>query len=310
MIFKGIKSSVFALSLTLVACSGRINRNPDGKRYDLSLRLFAGGRYYYTISNEANTVVKVNGKEVKIDKKTELGLIYEFENDSLGNKLKITYDKLRVAYQGNGETKYIDIADTGQDADPTSKLLSGIRGASFVVIIDRTGDLVRIDGSNELLDRIMSSMNTNDANAKKLMRETISGWIGEDFIKSNIQRSFKLFPDTAVRINDVWTKNITPAGATKSQALTTCSLKEVNDDIAEVVMKSDVAEPNGKMTVMGHPVGSNLKGTEDGILYADLKTGLLTKGETSSQMTGTFSVMGVDVPVTVNVKGKIEGKRI
>jgi hypothetical protein len=63
MMFKGMKWSVFALSLIFVACSGRVGRDRDGKKYDLSLRLFAGGRYYYTISNEVNTVIQVNGKE-------------------------------------------------------------------------------------------------------------------------------------------------------------------------------------------------------------------------------------------------------
>ena len=296
------------IPLIFMACKGA-NHQKD-RKYLISRHLSAGGRYYFTIVNDTKTRIEVDGKETETSKWTEFGLIYEVVKDPSGNKLRVTYDKLHVKLQGNGEAKDIDIDNAGAGSDRVNKLLSNIKGASFLVTMKDNGEVERVDSVNELLDKIVAALNTNDVNARKLLRQTISGWIGEDAVKANLEQAFNVFPDTAVYVDDKWTRRSQAGGDIRTNALTTFSLKSVNGNIAEVTTKSEIDEQNRATELMGYNVNSSLKGEEEGSFYTDMTTGLLTKGATTASMSGTFTIMGREVPVKVSVKGKMEGKRL
>ena len=311
----GIKSvlllSAFA-SLCIFSCKSRGGRHHSAtdKKYHLSLHLPPGSKYYYTITNQMQTVAEANGKSVNNNNQSEIGLIYEVLNNAADTiLLKVTYDKLNFNLKSNNQEQQMDASNSIHTLDPVEKLLGTIRGKSIQITLTEKGDIVNVSGTKEITDTILKAVNAQDAYIKNTLRDQMAKLVGDEFIRNNLQYQFRFFPDTAIYIGDSWSKAASPTSEIKTDAVTKYTLADVNGNTAEVAAASEMSG-SSTTTLMGSEVQANLEGTQKGTYEADITTGLLMKGKSTTSMEGIIQLMGREVPVKIVISKQMATKKL
>jgi len=282
----------------------------NDNKYHAKLSISSGAKYYYTITNKAQTNLSLNDKKVETTKNSEIGLVYEVLRDSTGDQaLKITYDKLHIAIKNGNSEQEMDAANPNP-FDLTGKLLASIKGSSVFVTLNSKGDILQVTGDKQISDKILSSLNTTDAKTRATVEQQLSKLAGEDFIKNNLAQGFKLFPDTAVYVGDSWTRKNPGSSDIKLDGTTTYTLVSVDNNIAKVETVSEIDNAGNTTKLMGYDVSTNIKGSQKGEFSADMQTGLVTHGLSMLSIKGTIQVLGKEVPATIKVTKEITGTKI
>jgi hypothetical protein len=303
--------SFLCLSPFLFSCKNSDQHHaPSDKKYQFGLHLTAGEKYYYNINTETQTKLEVNSKKVDNNKSSEIGLIYEVLKDSADTVLvKITYDQLRINVKNNNNEKELDASNGQGSLNPGEKIFSTLKGSSIMVALNKKGDVLQVTGSQEIVDKLLVAMNTRDVNTKKMLQEQLSNFIGEEFIKNNLGQSLKLFPDTAVYIGDTWSRKNVISADLHSEALINYTLTSVKNNMAEVQTGSEISN-NSNTNVMGIYAATKIEGKQEGRFEADINTGLLLTGQSTTSMDGTIQTMGKEIPITIKITKHITGKKI
>lgn len=293
----------------LFSCKNTIHHSPNNK-YQFALHLTTGAKYYFNINTETVSKVSVNGKDVETNNKSEAGLIYEVVNSTPDSiQIKLTYDQMKFALKNKAGEKEIDAANAGHSFDDLEKQLAAVKGASMNITLNKKGDILQVTGGNEIIDKLMAATNTRDKAIQVRSREGLNKLIGDDFVRNNLARPFKLFPDTTVSVGDTWKmKNMLPSEI-KTDALTTCTLDDIAGNLAKVDAVSEI-NTNDKTTVMGSEVAANTKGTQEGHFETDITTGLMMNGTSITSMEGSFQLMGRVIPLDLKITKTITGKKI
>lgn len=310
-----IFNSKTLLSLYIISfiCILSCKNQPSHHTYLNRTELLQDSLYNYQISNEVNATIQYNDKKIETNNKSDVGLTYEIIKDSSTNYLlKITYDKLHVTLKDKeGEQEY-DASNGANSSDRVEKLLGRLNGSSIYVTMDKKGSILNVTGTKEISDKLLSDMQAEDEYTKKTIREQISQLVGERFVKNNLEQTFRLFPDTGMRVGDSWTQKSIQASDIPLEAVSKYTLTDVKNDIAVIESESEVTSTNNGTTgkVMGLDVASNLKGSQTGTYKVDLKSGMLLSSESNTTLEGSIQVLGREVPLQIEMKREVQGKKI
>jgi hypothetical protein len=85
------------------------------------------------------------------------------------------------------------------------------------------------------------------------------------------------------------------------------TLKTVEDGKAIVESAGHISTDSAASSIMGYQLNPNLKGEQKGEYEIDLKSGMMKSCNVSSQIEGTLEVIGREIPITVDIKIKMEG---
>ncbi|HEX3025335.1 MAG TPA: DUF6263 family protein [Chitinophagaceae bacterium] len=305
----------FLLFVQVISCKNdQQNKihSADEKKYRLKGQLPANAKYYFTIANETHIKLELEGKESGNINKSTVGLIYSVSKDSAGNfLLTVTYDSLHV-YSKNNDTEIdVDAANAAGSADPVEKLLGSIKGAALFVSMDKKGNIIGTKGYKELADKVLLSITATDDYTRKMMQNTLSKFIGEDFVKNNVTQMVNLFPDSAVYVGDSWTKSGNPSADIKIDMLTRYTLVALNNNIAEINAVSDIKNAADKPTeIMGYNIAVDLKGKDESNFTTDINTGITLKANSNTSIKGTVQMLGRDVPITITTKKEIKTRKL
>ncbi len=277
----------------------------------LSPQALASNEIYYTFKNEINTKIEFNDQKAAVTNKVKIGLLFEVLSDTGNNaQLRITYDKIHIALKDkNGEQEFNDNNPNG--TEPLSRMLSNLKGSSLLITTNPKGEILKVSGQKEIYDKILADLGGLDDASRVILQTQLSKLAGDEFVKNNVGRLFKLFPDTAVQVGDAWSSSEQQTTDLKFLIDTKNTLSSVNNGLAEVETESTItSDKNSSGTVMGYGVASNLKGEQTGTFAVDTATGMLMKGKTKASVEGTVQVMGRNIPITIEMKRTIEGKKL
>lgn len=301
-------SPFLCFSLVIFSCKN-IDHHDNSKKYHFDLHVSTGARYYFNINTETATKVSVMGKDMESVNESEIGLIYEVVNSTADSILvKVTYDKLHLGVKNKAGEQEINTDNAGHSFDKMEKQLGAVKGSSMNIVLNSKGDILRVEGGKEIADKLLSTT-TLDAATQNRNRELLDKFIGDEFVKNNLAREFKLFPDSAVAVGDTWQmKSILPAEL-KADAVTKFTFEDLTNKLATVKSAAEI-NTDSKTSVMGNEVTMNTKGKQEGHFETDALTGLLMNGQSTTTMEGNFLVMGKDVPVSIKVTKHITGKKM
>lgn len=169
--------------------------------------------------------------------------------------------------------------------------------------MDKNGRIRQIDGEDIINERILSSLTGEEPGLRKQVQEQLSLLVGEGFVKDNIQYAFSLFPDTAVRVGNSWSKQVSQKSVVPFQAETTIRLKKIVAGKAELTENTEI-RPGGHtpVNVMGQQISTDLTGAQTGNYEVDISTGLLINGTSNTSFKGEIGVLNRKVPVLIKMK--------
>jgi hypothetical protein len=286
---------------------GRNNATPD-KILQLKLRPMAGANYDYKVSNETKTEFDADNKTIESTNKTDYVVNYSINKDSSGNFLVgIRYKKIHIYQKKNDEESDLDADNTGESSDPVERMLGALKEARITATINPSGEVIKVSGYQQIPDQFLSQLNNIDPNAKMEAQKQWQQLIENNLVKKNIDRLFKMFPDSAVHIGDKWKMAYKEAGDINFAVKDFFTLKSVEDGKAIVESSGRISTDSSASTMMGYQVNSNLKGTQEGEYEIAIKTGMIENCEVKTALDGSLNVMGREIPVSINIKIKIRG---
>lgn len=306
-----VKYSMFFFLFFLFSCGS--SHNPSQNKYSPAIHLQKGDKFYYETSSETHTSAKIDGKVLEPVKKMEVGLIYEVINDAMDSiQLKIVYDKLHLIMKNDKEEQDITAKKSGETSDPAEMFFGGLLGNGVTVIMDKKGDVLRVDGYHELAGRTLDSLRLTDANLRENIRQQMNKMIGEDFLKQTLQAAFHIMPDSAIGIDDSWTKQGAQTDEVKAGMNTKFTVRSLDKNLARLDARSTFSEGHKEdsIDIMGYKVQAALEGEQKGHFDIDISTGMLMGAKSDLSLEGNLQVMGREVPVKITSERTIEAKKI
>lgn len=311
-----MRSNTFTILIILFFLSCKNDKkqhSPTDKKFQFGLHVTNNDtiKYYYTISNQTQTELEANGKKISTISKTDVGLIYAMVKDSTGNvQLTITYDSVHVYSKKNDIEKDMDAA-TGQNAiDPVERLLGNVLGAKMYITLSSKGKLLTINGNEELRNKLLQQMNFKDAYTQKTIQQQFSQLMGESFVKSNLEQTISLLPDSTIYIGDTWQTTSTQSGEMTMKLLNEYTLDALDNGIAKVNVASTIQTDSSTNKIMGYDVASNLKGKQKGIFEINASTGMVINSNTNTTIDGSIQIMGREIPIKITSEKKLVGRKM
>lgn len=158
----------------------------------------------------------------------------------------------------------------------------------------------------------MASLSEYDPTTISTIKEQVSKLAGVEFIKNNIEESFRIIPDTGVYIGDTWQRTNTQPGNIPFQMTSKYTLTALKDSIAEIEVESTVE----KVTNIKHQNSlpnntvTELNGKMEGFIQINKQTGVVEKNKSKTTIKGILNIMGREVPISIQIKKQILGRKI
>lgn len=267
--------------------------------------------YYYDVSSSVKSRSEIKDKKIESTGISNLGLIFHLAKDITGGmSVNITYDKLHVIMDNEGEHKDITAHKGDTVADPVERMLGNILGSELNVSLDKAGNIQKVSGSKELKGKILSAMSGADPAVRTAVETQLDRLAGEAFVKSTLQQIFKLVPDSVHYAGDTWTHNQETDGV-KLSITTLYTLKDVDGKTADISGSSEIKDDDGTPVLfMGQSFPATFNGEQKSQFQVDLASGLVTKGQVKMDLRGTIVVLGTEVPIKIESEKKLDGRRI
>lgn len=292
----------------------KINNEPGtGNKYYSALKLKKGDKYYYTLKAGIETNLEVNDKEIETNNESETGLTYEVAGDSANTfLLKITYTKLHLhLHKTDTDDQDFDADNAAETQDLMDKLLADIKGSTITILLSDKGDVLRVAGSQEIMDRIIKPMESQDLETKKKVAEFVDKLTGPTFIQENMKEGFKVLPAGGVAEGESWNNKSIQLAELKFGVSSKYTLSSFDDGFAVIETEGVIDNIKDQKTkFMGFDVTTNLSGTQSGRFKADVSTGLVMYSKSNTSITGNLQLMGKEVPVKIRVKKESKAKKM
>lgn len=310
-----MKNFLIILSFAFLAgCKlpqGNENINPS-KTYKLQLNPASGAIYKYEVSNEISSLLEIDGKEVEIENNSESQLNYHFTRDSSNNLLlQVSYDKIHLYSKSGDNVTDITADATTRGISPTEKIVNFIREADIRATMSEKGEVLDLQGYQEIGDKIAAAMDPNDKIGQNVARNQWDATFGDALVKKNLDQLFKIFPDSLVAIDDEWKLTSRQAGDFPVTVTGIYKLKAINDKIALISSTGKISSQGQQATLQGYgQVNANLSGEQESTFEMEKETGMLMSCKIKATIEGTIQVMGREIPIKINSLVKVKGKRL
>lgn len=282
----------------LSACN---NKPGNGGAITLKFNLPVGSSYNYNIEVSMQMNGNINGQALNMNNKMAMGYGFTAAGDSAGwKKLNATIENISMHISGNGVNINYDSNQPADTSDVVSatvgKVLGALKGGQFQFTMNDSGQVGSISGIQDMMQRIMSSINVPGASA---MVSGIGSTFNDENFKQNIQQSFGMYPNKPVKPGDTW-QNTTEMN---NQGMilkldNTYTLQSVDGNNANVKVDSKISS-QGAMSI---------NGTMSGTMKFDVPTGLPLDGNLDMNM-NMGEANSQSAPLKMDMKTKITGKK-
>jgi predicted secreted protein len=276
------------------------------KTYVLRQNYPTGYRYDFSITSDQIINQKIGGQDVHLTQNIGTDYTFDITEGHSGEKdVKVTYNKIFMKSVGMGNTMIFN----SDDQDSTKKNpFSGLKGASFYMIVAPNGAIKSVAGIDIMLNKMAAKMTTDTSQVKQI-KDALSKQFSAEVVKQTMESSFKIYPDRAVKIGDSWTVDTKMQMSMPIETITQYTLKEVKDGIAILSVKGTLVS-KGNFEAMGNKMETDLKGTNSGEASLDIKTGIVLNSHLRVELYGKMKSMGQDIDFEMQGINKIVGKEI
>jgi hypothetical protein len=181
---------------------------------------------------------------------------------------------------------------------PMKQALSALIGESFVVVMSRRGQVMKVEGMNLLMEKMFKTI-PPDPNMAPVM-EGLKKSFSDDSMRGMFAQGQIQFPDRALKPGDTWEQeqSMTNPIAGRMTTTTIFTLKAIDTSgsrVARISTTSTIkSDPNAGTT---GPMGLKIQlgdGTGEGELMFDIAAGRLLRSETRMTMPTQMSMPGPD----------------
>jgi len=174
------------------------------------------------------------------------------------------------------------------------RVFAGIKGKEFTMKVDEDGKVLEVNGFDQIINGMIDSI-AMDEDTKMQVRVSLQDQFNEQAVKDQFAQVFTIFPNKEIKVGDSWNKSIQMGGRMPAQYTTRYTVKEIEGDHVTLSAQTNIGSGSSDMEI---------KGTQNGSLLLDSKTGLVINAEFDQDMETKAGGM----EIAIKGKGKIKGK--
>jgi|GEM_PF-679241 len=263
---------VFAAALLSLAANAQ-------KKIELKFNPDNGSKY--AMQTKTNSVITQMGMDINLNMQMDMDASITPQNP---NKL-MTMQYSNIAIDMDMMGQKVNLSSNGTDAKSAS--LKKLTQKSFGCVLDPNGKIVQVVG----LDSLIAALGAGNPAAN---------YFNDDAIKSTISQTFSIYPNHPIAIGETWSNSLEISSNVKMKANVTCTLEKVENSLAYIKINSTLdTDGQQKVTINGMDVNMSMKGTQNGEMIVDAKTGMYTTSNLTQDLTGNIMAMGQEIPMAV-----------
>ena len=306
---------ILVIAASIVSCkTGKI---------ELRLNPAHHSHYRMLFNTEGKVSVNVAGKDFNTDVHT--GIASQIRIDTIGNdkyRFAMEYEDYDISQQVNG--KKIDLKQLPPDSSgDLNKVNNFFRGLLFLSVVNKTGKSEETSTPDSLYERLDSNLAGIPEEARKKMMAAIGPLLSNNMAKGMLDQCFYVLPEEKVNIGDSWSNEIVLQNMFSMVMNSEYTLVEVKDSVALLKVHSDIkpgkndfimpglamaapksSEPNpgeGGLDLMGMKMLASFEGTQDGLDWVNMKTGMVQKNTLNQDLKGKVSISILDLPMSMKM---------
>ena len=308
-------------AMLLGACGSEPQRGqpqravPEGQGIVLQLNFKPGEVYEYHSESRMVVVERVLGNEVKTTNDMDIALRFEVgEREAGGTSMDVTYQKLALRVHNLMLHAEYDSDDSARGRLGPFGNVRGLVGKKFGVLVHPNGQVEKITGLDTLL-RNLDAENAGDP-LSNATASYVQKAVSDTAIRAMLTESFHFYPGRPVRIGDEWSNVHRSVSSIGDLVLhNTYRLTNIKNGVAiidvDATMVSDSStKKTGDAAGIMKGVTLDLRGALHGAMSVEVATGMLREGKSRQEMTGSITISGMTVPVTMSTDMSMSGKRL
>ena len=294
-----MKKYLIALTAFLI-CS--VTAGFGQKAIDLKFNLPVGAGFDYNIDMDMTTSGNVGGQEINANNTMNIGYNFAVAGDSADwKKMAATITRIAMNINANGMNINYDsdkpVDTTDMISSTFGKILGSMKGGKFAFTMNKEGKVGSVTGMDELIN------NMSAAGGGASMMQGMTNAFSEENFKNNLQQSFGFYPAKPVKPGDTWTNTTTTnTNGAEMTMNNTYTLESVSGNMANVKVNSTLSAPASASI-------DSMSGITTGNMQFDVKTGVPVSGDLGTKMDLTINANGQSLPMKMDIKMKITGKK-
>lgn len=287
---RGLLYFILLFAVLFQSCDNGDSKNTyNGEPVLLKFNFIPGTQYQYLLDSKLAVEPEVNGVTMTINQDMKLVASYVVNSTvNNGKQVSITYDRITMKSGNSMLTKEFDSDDTA-NVDPIFLNVKDMVHKPFNMTIADNGDVIAFE--QPLIDDSSSTDPMTDSSIRKMMTQSLN-----------------IYPSTAVKPGDTWTKTFTSSiGFINMNLANSYKLVSVNNGMAHIELSSKITpELNSNV----QELGMDITGVQTGTLEVEIGTGLITDAKITQQMKGKLNMGGNEVPMNAKAEIHITGTRV
>jgi len=180
-----------------------------------------------------------------------------------------------------------------EDATTGDGLYAALKESSYSFTMDKTGEILSVDGLDEMIETIRAGLTDNP-----MVAAQVDGILNEETIVSTLKQRYSFFPANG---ESEWTEEMVLTMNDMPITMNTTFSYETDSTIKGISEITIAATT----TQMGANVELDLTGKQTSTFTLNESTGFPTEFVSTSDISGNASTQGMQIPMTIRTNSKI-----
>jgi len=206
-------------------------------------------------------------------------------------------------------------ADKYDSADPSGVIPAGAQGIAAIIgggysmRIGPDGEILEVEGLDEMLDRILAGMDLPDPEMRQAFELTFREQFGEQAMKDQLGNLLFEFPEGSLQVGDTWATTQETTALVPIVVENTFTLLGFDESTALIEVRSEISAGTGEggMKLGLFAFDFTISGSQEGLIQVDLETGL-SNSTIDQVLTGEMTIVaeGEEITVPINILQTIQ----
>jgi hypothetical protein len=196
--------------------------------------------------------------------------------------MDVMYKNLHLEVEGPmGESMIM--SSEGSKSDPINQMMKKLIDQPIQVIINPRGEVMSVEGVNEIMDNLLVSLEDLDRDQQESLRASLDHQFGKESFKSSFLSGLVIYPERALSVGERWSCERDGFSSVPLSTETTWVLNRVRRQRAHLdglAILQSYDEENGNEVVM--------EGTQEIQAVVDMTTGWMTESTQKSEIYGSM----------------------
>jgi hypothetical protein len=299
-----ITRSIFALAILMA-----FTLQAEAKKVQLQYQLKAGNQFAYTLAVSQDIAQEMMGQSQTTTVGSSLTYSFKVLEVLPGGTYRMEGKLTEYTMNTNtpmGEMKYNSTTD--KEIPDFAMSVALTLNEAFLFTLSTAGKITEVLAPAGLAEKIEKAMGENQDMSAQMMAGVAGGaGTAESFTKS-VNGFFLNYPAEPIAVkkafsNENKVENMVVFNTKTDYTLTGASKTENEIGVTAVIT---MADPSASMEVQGMNITYELSGGKQGTFTTDAVTGLFTKGESVTNISGVVSIESPQLPAPMSIPMSIK----